>query len=254
MAGLDVTVPPAKGPKTRPGRADRPVAHGEQRGFTPETALKWLLFLVFLVVAAGAISAMAFLATQDPGVRTVSLVFMLNNEGNPPTFVNYGLLILVTFLCATAARRAFAAEDRWRWHWLGLAAVFLFLGYDEAAQVHETWGRIAENMVTATGPLFYSWVVIVAPLVAAMALIYARFLLSLPRKIAALMLVSGAIYVGGALGMEMVGGMVAEQRGENSVPFQIAAGIEESMEFLGLTLFCYALLRFLAGEDGKVRL
>ena len=74
-----------------------------------------------------------------------------------------------------------------------------------------------------------------------MAIAYARFLIHLPRRTCVLFLLAGAVYVGGALGMEMVAAVYDQSHGyENAVTASLST-VEETMEMLGLVLFNYAL-------------
>jgi hypothetical protein len=85
-----------------------------------------------------------------------------------------------------------------------------------------------------------------AALLAAFA--YLRFLLALPFRIGAIFAVAGALYLGGAVGMEIAAGGAA---GGTKAGLLLGT-LEETLEMAGLILFGYALLRFLARPDGRV--
>jgi hypothetical protein len=72
-----------------------------------------------------------------------------------------------------------------------------------------------------------------------------RFLMHLPATTRRLFLLAGAIYVGGALGMELVEAAF-NARGVSSgfIPL-LGVAIEETMEMLGVTMFIYALLTYI---------
>lgn len=91
-------------------------------------------------------------------------------------------------------------------------------------------------------------------LVLLLAVTYWRFLLHLPFRSRMLFLTSAVVYVGGALGMEMVGGWYAQNYGSGNLSYVAIATLEETLEMLGVVIFIYALLRYLAAEIGAVRL
>ncbi len=76
--------------------------------------------------------------------------------------------------------------------------------------------------------------------------VYVPFLRSLPRRTFRLMLLSGAIYVGGAIGMEMVGGYAWDRHPVRGVPIIAIMALEETLEMVGLAIFAYALLDYVA--------
>ena len=67
----------------------------------------------------------------------------------------------------------------------------------------------------------------------------------------ALLLGSAVVFLSGAIGMEMIGGSVAEVAGIDNLRYRLLATAEESLEFAGLLLFLLFLLRRLrALRDG----
>ncbi len=63
------------------------------------------------------------------------------------------------------------------------------------------------------------------------------------------MVLSGAIFVGGAVGFEALGGLYLESSGEEfssepDIIYFIISTIEEALEMLGIALFIFTLLRY----------
>lgn len=104
-------------------------------------------------------------------------------------------------------------------------------------------------MMASAGLLFLAALVLVGGFGLAMV----PFLLSLPRRSAALFIASGALFVGGALGLEMASGYVITARGEEAPLVALLAICEETLEMLGLALFTGALCDHLArqGSNGS---
>jgi len=79
------------------------------------------------------------------------------------------------------------------------------------------------------------------------------FLKRLPPKAALHFIIAGAIYVMGAIGMEMPGANVAyyyaqlgqgEGLHETSILYDVITTIEESLELTGIVFFNYVLMRY----------
>ena len=74
---------------------------------------------------------------------------------------------------------------------------------------------------------------------------YLRFLLHLRRRTAQLIVLAAGLYVGGAVGFEMISGLLADGRFEEaqaSVAYNLVTIIQETFEMLGIAIFALALL------------
>jgi hypothetical protein len=174
----------------------------------------------------------------------------LNEEQSFGTIYSVELLLacaaVLLVLTFAAWRRETSGQRDSRW-WLGLAALFVFLSADEGIGFHELLIGSIQRTFHVSGVLYYAWIIPYAGLVLAVVVLYARFLLRLPRQAAVRFVIAGAIYVGGAVGMEMVAGYLVQSRGysEQSLPLEIEYLVEETMEMLGAAYFLTALLRYI---------
>ena len=129
--------------------------------------------------------------------------------------------------------------------WTLLAVVFTVMSVDEAVSFHEVLITPLRETFGLSGMFYFAWVIPGAILVALLGLYYLPFLFRLPRRSALLFVLAGIIYVGGALGMELVAGFLAEAYGSlTATPYLAVAVIEEGMEIAGLTIFFLALTSF----------
>ena len=87
-----------------------------------------------------------------------------------------------------------------------------------------------------------------SPVMLILSFYFLPFLMRLPWQYAAAFMASGLIYVGGALGMEFVGGYFITTYGETSFQYVLAFLIEESLEMIGLTCFLAALFCYLKNQ------
>ena len=70
-----------------------------------------------------------------------------------------------------------------------------------------------------------------------------------------LFLTAGLIYVVGVLGLELVGGRQLDLTGEQRTVMYVALGaVEELLEMVGIVVFMYALMSYIAVELATLRL
>lgn len=172
-------------------------------------------------------------------------LFWVDAEANIPTFFSALVLVFGAVLVgrmALAERRSGGAFAR---HWTGLALIMLFLAVDESTALHEMLIEPVRDALGTSGYLRFAWVIPGSIAVAVFVLAYVRFLRSIPRETAVRMVVAGAVFVAGALGLEMVGGQFKTVYGEISRKYITVASAEELCEMLGALLFVRAMLRHL---------
>jgi hypothetical protein len=75
-----------------------------------------------------------------------------------------------------------------------------------------------------------------------------RFITSLPTNIACGFIVSGSIYVVGALVLGFYGTRIFDVDQYHSMKYMFVASLEESFEMVGLTLFIYFLFEYIWSE------
>jgi hypothetical protein len=190
-------------------------------------------------------SVLSFVVIRDPVLSHVRDTFVrltwVDGEANIPAWFSAVLLLLAALLLAAIA----SAERRDGGQaalWSLLAAIFVLLSLDEVAQLHELSIRPLRDHFHATGFLYYTWIVPAGLAASAAAVGYSGFLFSLPRRSRRLFLVSGALYVGGALVVEALSGRQASLYGEQSLGYHLIVTVEELLEMTGVVVFIYALL------------
>ena len=160
-------------------------------------------------------------------------IFDMDEEDSFPTWYSAFALLLTSVVLWVQARRQHAAASSWRWHWSGLSLGFLVLSIDEIAGMHETLNSVIEQ----------SWAVPGAIVVALVAGIYLGFLAQLDRRTAAWFAIAGALYVGGAVGVEYYTEPYLKNDALNTLPYNLWTAVEEGMEIVGVLVFLQALLR-----------
>lgn len=173
-----------------------------------------------------------------------------NAEYCLPAWYSSLVLVLSAALLTITALSAVRNGERNVLHWVLLVPIFIGLSIDEATGIHEIVIEPMRNGLDLSGFLHFGWVIPGMVLVAAGGLLYLPFLLALPARTRFMFVGAGFLYVGGALGMEIVGGKLLTVYGDTSFPYQVAYCTEEIMEILGATLFAASLLGHLKRRFG----
>ena len=113
-----------------------------------------------------------------------------------------------------------------------------YMSIDEAVELHEHLG----GNLDAGGILYFDWVIPAAVIVTALVIAFVPFIRALPRATRTRLIIAGAIYVGGALVMELPLGWWTEQHGTDGFGYAIIDWVEETLEMVGATLALAALL------------
>lgn len=217
----------------------------------------YLVVVVPLVIVLSLFGALAIYSTFVLGhgtVRGLVPLFLLNAEGNIPTFfssanlVFCGVLLLLTGHGAKTSGRPFASA----WSFLGLLA--LFLAVDEGVQIHELLDRNREwtnGLFEATGVLAGPWVVVYGTLVLGLLAGYARFFLHLPTRYRLLFAFGVTLFVGASIGVEMLGSQEWTASGKSFL-FEIINWIEEVFEMSAVTLINASLLSYIQTRHGPL--
>ena len=119
--------------------------------------------------------------------------------------------------------------------------VFVLLALDEAAGFHEKLSAPLRDAMQLTGVLHYAWIVPYALLVAALGIVYARFLLALDPVAKRHLVGAGVVFLAGAVGLEMVGGLIASAETPTEAAFVAAVTCEETV---GVALLVRGLVAY----------
>ena len=190
------------------------------------------------VVGAGVV--VEVLRFGSVGDFALAASFSLSQEANVPTWYSSVLLFSCALsLWAHGVDELRRAAPRWHWHWRGHAGVFAAISMDEVASFHERINATAH----LGGVLYYAWVIPFGALVVVVGVLCLPFLAALPRPTRLRFMVAGALYVGGALGVELILGAWADQHGPMNLTYRLIDAVEEGGEIAGASLFLWSLAR-----------
>ena len=194
---------------------------------------------------------------QDPyhEMAGFATFFSLGREANLPTFVSALNLLAAGLLLTLIAYHKRRLGDAMRWHWTVLAGGLLLMSVDEAAQIHE--GLVGRAAEAVTGPMegvfHYVWYLAYLPLLVLLVVMYVPFLRRLPTRYAVGFVLAGALFVGGAVGVEMIESFLAYV-GTRRLFWTLSIFAEETCEMLGIVVLIYTLLCYIAEKGLAVRL
>jgi len=186
--------------------------------------------------------------TDFPGRDLFGQMFALNNEANVPTLFSCFLLSTAAAVVWVIAQGKRQYADRFQRLWLVLSALLVYLAIDEVVQVHDRATMGVRKLLGDSALLHYAWVVPYAFVVLAVIVLFIPFLQHLPRRTAGGMILAGALYVIGAMGLEVVEGMLEFSGQFYSIAMSVLVTIEESLEMSSIVLLIWVLLDYLRAQ------
>jgi hypothetical protein len=189
--------------------------------------LLFIVAIIFMVIHTG-VAYYHYKIDELPWL--LRQLFDLDEENNLPTWFSGFILLVNSMLLWVCALDRKTLHDRWYRQWYVLAIGFLILSIDEIAGVHETINSSIEIIWAIPGGI----------LAVILAIGFIPFLKNLPRKTALYFGLAGLIFIGGAIGMEIVGDPMTA----DSFEYYMATLVEEGMEMLGVIFFIRTLMQY----------
>ena len=180
----------------------------------------------------------------------------LDKEQSIPSLFSTFLLIAASLSFAFVAMVERAGRSRDFRQWQILALGFAVMAVDESLGIHERLIGPMQRLLGSEqlGILYFAWVVPAIALVAVLGVYFLPFLRRLPRRTMIALVASGAIYLSGAIGVELFEGWWREGHSYRTIPFHLFVALEEGMEMAGVIILIHSLLHHLAGRYGDVQI
>ena len=201
---------------------------------SPRTLTRALLVAALALLACHGVLSILHHRVQELPWLLLQL-FDVDEENNLPTWYSAFLLLAASVLLWVCAQTKRAAGDPWFGHWVVLAVGFLLLSVDEVAGVHETINSI----------IAITWAIPAGVVVGIIGLAFIPFFRHLPRHTAVLFALAGAIYLAGAVALEVLGNSLVGRGLGETLRYKLTTLVEESLEMLGVILFLHTLLRYM---------
>lgn len=221
----------------------------------PRRVACWLGWTVLMLVVLGTAARIVIYQVAPHPDHPVARAMQRLSLGHEPSAANwYSSLALLAsaVLALVIALHANRSGARYRVHWFALSVLLAVLALDEAVMIHEMADRTLQEWLNSDGILYFAWVIPGAAFTLLVGLGFIGFLRNLEAYTRRLVLASGAIFLAGALGVEMVEGVLVSTHGMESVLFTLAISVEEALEMLGIVLLIYALLDYITRHVGEI--
>ena len=217
----------------------------------PDRLIYWFKWIVAFLIATTFLAQ--FLKSWDK-LTALARFFDSNIKVNIPTGYKVFMLTASALVVLAIARSAAQSGDRWtrQWHWLALLVGLL--AFDETAYVHQSLSASLDDRLNLPGPLHFSWILLYLPVAAFAIAVLWRFVQTLSPATKKGFALGALLFIGGAGGIEIVKGALAEEFGQSSLRFSLAAAFSDSLEEIGLAVFLIAAIRELWSRVTAVRL
>jgi hypothetical protein len=205
-----------------------------------------ILFLIAIGLTVLSISGHALQYYFGHGHFTEFVrLFNISGEANMPTWFDSAMLLVCSILLAAIAHAKMSQGESFALHWWALSLIFLCISLDETAQIHEILIDPLRSLFRARGLFYFAWVIPFGVFLIIFILAYLRFLANLPTESRRLFLISGLVYTGGALGTEMVSGVVIDYYPDQTLIRGGVSTLEDFLQMMGEILFIYTLLTYM---------
>jgi hypothetical protein len=149
--------------------------------------------------------------------------------------------VLVTAALAATEPAATGLSRRFGW----LAIIMAYISLDEQVTIHTSSVVFMQALLHFTSFFYYvPWVLWAGPLALLIGAYFLPLLTRVPRRFAVGFVASGAIFIGGAVGLETLGGLFQALYGMGSWEYTLEFIAEESCESIGLALFAVTILEY----------
>jgi hypothetical protein len=226
-----------------------------QISLNPSAIARILGAAAFLLVLASIGGQFSIFVLGHDYLEGLVRVFYIDAERNIPTYFSVLLMFFAALLLAVITvlngKQGIPHVSKWAILSFGL----LSMAFDEAFQVHERLISPVRTLLggSSLGVFYFAWVIPGIALVLVLGPFFLRFLLHLPATARLRFLMAATLYIGGAIGAELIGGRYAELHGTQNWTYSMIATVEESLEMAGLIVFIWALLKYCADNYKEVR-
>ena len=200
--------------------------------------------IVFLVIASTAAACIRACTGRTSAYGFVPK-FDVNRENNIPTYFSSFLLLTAAGLLAIVTMSKRRDRAQYATHWFILMIIFLFLSVDESASLHELLIKPLRHALNLPGIWFHAWVIAGFAFVVIFVIFYYRFFLNLPARTKLYLVIATLFLVGGAIGVEFIGGAYLDIHGDWTFTYGIMTIIEEAFEMIGILFFIIAILDYI---------
>lgn len=210
----------------------------------PKRVFKSLLIIIFCLFILNCIG-IYFTAQYGTKYNDIIKFFDFDTEFNFPTyFSSFNLLFgaVILLLISNYDKN----EKLTKKLWFLLSLIFLGLSMDEFMGIHERISEMIRTYFNTSGVFYYAWVIPYGIFALVIGLLFYVYVLrKLPARIRNLLILSGVVFLSGAVGMEMISSVLRVSHNEFDLTTALLYTVEETLEMVGISLFIYGLLSYI---------
>lgn len=211
---------------------------------TSRNIIRSLLLVTFSLLFLNISGIIYKLNSGFENVPDIVTMFDFNMKQNIPTlYSTFTLLICSALLLIIGIKNLRLGSNSSPW--IVMVLIFLFLSIDELLSIHKYLTYPVRQLLNTSGLLYYAWVIPYSIALLTLGVFYLPFFVKLKKRNLFLFILSGVIYVSGAIGLEMLGGRHAEMYGSTNAVYSLLNTSEEFCEMIGVIIFIYSLLDYL---------
>jgi len=209
-----------------------------------------LLFVVFSVLLLLNLFVIIFRHfTGHENIFGLYDLFNFDVESNIPTYFITLVLLLCSILLYFIYTSKKVVDPPQKKYWLFLSIIFLCLSIDEFSSIHELLTVPFRNIFGITqGWFFFAWLIPGIFISLLFVVYFFKFYWGLPPRYKILFGLSALLFLFGAIGMELIGGLFYTSAETPTLTYSLLATIEESFEMIGQIVFVYSLVDYIKSE------
>ncbi len=226
-------------------------------GLNPRKVTMFLTITATTIISLGLILQIMYYTTDlDNYLLYLDFLFNVDDELNIPSYFSSVILLIAGTLLAAITFLKFSVADKFRRHWLLLTCGFYYLAADEMLTLHEQLNKPFKHLMgkETSGIFTFAWVIPGLIIVGFLGVIFIRFLAALPKVTRTNFMIAGFFFVGGSIGVEMLGAKYAESHGMLNMGYALYTIVEESCEMFGVIIFIHALLSYIKNSYKELTL
>ena len=229
------------------------------------TIFVWHCLMIAALVGAHLATKVLSIGLGHRRLLGVADIFDLDKEAALHTVVATASLLSAALVCAVIAATENPRNRGMAAGWLFVSTCLLFMMFDEGAMLHDRLSAPIKEGMDGDNPFYFvGWLIPYVLITVVVAAVAVPFALRLPRITAGRLLVAALLYLGSALGMEMIQGHMIHQlviddhlteaaafdRARSSWPMVLSITVEEAGELLAVALALRASALHLVSELG----
>jgi drug/metabolite transporter (DMT)-like permease len=212
------------------------------------------------VVICLSTTAIAYVTLHSHPHRSIFLFFYLDAEQNIPSFFSSCLLLLAALLLSIIT---LIEKDRLPspvvLKWKILSVGLLLMATDEIVSLHERLVGLRKVLFDLLGNdnfriLSITWVFSAIPIIIFIIVFFRSFLHQLPPITRRTFLLAAILYLGGCVGVELLGVYHYSTYGTQNLVYYTLVTIEEGLEMLGVIVFIHGLLKYITLNYKRIQL